>query len=350
MHSSSALAASRRAICCRVSSWILLAAFALLLAACGGGADDGATAEPVPSAGTRETTGRALDLAIDGDGMFVLESERGATRYSRYGRFDVDLDGRLVHASGARLVGQAPDAAESSAAGVLPVLALTMAPAASTRVRVVANLDARVEPKPEDFFPFDPRDANTFDHATSARLFDARGQTVFVTFYFRNVASGLWSVYLTANGVMVAGSAARLPLDGAATGPLTWTLDLPSVPTADRLDSTEPLPGVVFDFSGSSSFGSSFSVTELDHDGWPEGRLATIAVSPDGAVTLGYDNGQGRDGGRLLLAKFSVADRLVRRDDETWSCERDCRGPRLALPGSSLLGLLSPGVLETQSR
>ncbi len=54
--------------------------------------------------GTLEATGNPLDVAIHGEGFFVLsEEESGAFSYSRAGRFALDADGMLRNPSG-RLV------------------------------------------------------------------------------------------------------------------------------------------------------------------------------------------------------------------------------------------------------
>ncbi len=51
--------------------------------------------------GTLETTGNALDVAIDGEGFFALTDEAtGARRYSRAGRFTLDAQGMLRSPSG----------------------------------------------------------------------------------------------------------------------------------------------------------------------------------------------------------------------------------------------------------
>jgi len=49
-------------------------------------------------------TGNPLDLAINGDGFFVVETPEGV-RYSRNGRFSIDLDGNLVTGEGHKVLG-----------------------------------------------------------------------------------------------------------------------------------------------------------------------------------------------------------------------------------------------------
>ena len=58
----------------------------------------------VYSQGDRVTTGRELDLAIDGDGYFQIETAGGETAYTRDGSFQLDRDGNLVTRQGNLLV------------------------------------------------------------------------------------------------------------------------------------------------------------------------------------------------------------------------------------------------------
>ena len=52
------------------------------------------------SAGALESTGRSLDLAIDGYGFFSVVCTDGSTRYLRDGRLQLDADGKLVTLDG----------------------------------------------------------------------------------------------------------------------------------------------------------------------------------------------------------------------------------------------------------
>jgi len=51
------------------------------------------------SPGALEHTGNPLDVAIEGDGYFVVQTDAG-NRYTRNGRFQLDEDGQLVNAAG----------------------------------------------------------------------------------------------------------------------------------------------------------------------------------------------------------------------------------------------------------
>lgn len=54
--------------------------------------------------GRLEETGRPTDLALEGEGFFAVETERGV-RYTRDGSFVLDREGRLVASDGAPVLG-----------------------------------------------------------------------------------------------------------------------------------------------------------------------------------------------------------------------------------------------------
>ncbi len=57
------------------------------------------------SKGNLTHTGNSLDIAIDGDGFFTLETDKGM-RYTRNGQFQFSIDSEIVTDSGAKLIGQ----------------------------------------------------------------------------------------------------------------------------------------------------------------------------------------------------------------------------------------------------
>ncbi len=79
--------------------------------------------------GSAQMTGRATDLMIQGDGMFVLR--QGTEQlYSRAGAFTFDENGTLASPDGARVQGYALDASGAPTGGLTDVVLPTSIPAA----------------------------------------------------------------------------------------------------------------------------------------------------------------------------------------------------------------------------
>ncbi|WP_416398337.1 flagellar hook-basal body complex protein [Allohahella sp. A8] len=95
------------------------------------------------SQGAISITENGLDLAIDGEGFFVL-NDGGAQTFSRAGVTRVDKDGYVVNNTGARLQGFPADE-DGAVGGVLSDLRVdesALAPKRTTEVQAVINLDA----------------------------------------------------------------------------------------------------------------------------------------------------------------------------------------------------------------
>ncbi len=88
-------------------------------------------------------TEKELDLAINGNGLFVL-SQQGEIRYTRAGAFGLDSDGFVVSATEARLQGFPADAQGNigGIAGDIQIQTSNLDPRRTTMVESVLNLDA----------------------------------------------------------------------------------------------------------------------------------------------------------------------------------------------------------------
>lgn len=366
----------------RTGGWVLLAILLAGLTACGGGGgaskdDDSAAAEALPTSTETRQTGRPLDLALAGEGAFILgDPDSGERLYSRLGRFDIDADGWLIHAEGGRAQGAPPsnepiaahpddaraDAMEptgvpaSAAIEAAPLVAVrAMAPAATTRLTLVANLDGRS--LAAEGGPFDPDDSRTYNFATTFALHDAEGRSARLTAFFRcneraigYGAESHWEVHWQVGGVQLPSPPIVLRFDSSGRpvrdAAAERRLEVPVV-TMDDGTAFGPLASVALELDEVSNYGSLFSVYQSETDGHGPGTLQAAQIDAEGMLWLDYDNGQRRQGGQLLLAKFTVADRLHRRGDSAWVCGADCGAPIVDRPGRQLLGGLVPGALNT---
>ncbi|KZZ21009.1 flagellar biosynthesis protein FlgE, partial [Oleiphilus sp. HI0081] len=96
--------------------------------------------------GNVSLTDNNLDLAITGNGFFVL-SDQGEAKYSRAGQLGVDKDGFMVNNTGMRVQGFQADegGTVSGVLGDLVVDANDLPPSRSTNVEAALNLDSSEE-------------------------------------------------------------------------------------------------------------------------------------------------------------------------------------------------------------
>jgi flagellar basal-body rod protein FlgF len=96
------------------------------------------------SAGTLQTTGRDLDVAIEGEGFFAVEGRDGTEAYTRAGSFDISADGELITRTGLTVLGEggpitiAPDS--KVAIGRDGTVSATIAGQSAANVTVVGRL------------------------------------------------------------------------------------------------------------------------------------------------------------------------------------------------------------------
>ena len=315
----------------------LLAASILSLAGCGGAEEARSEGLAPPDSYNMVSSPRSLDVGINGEGFFVLQSPNGAERsYSRLGRLDLNAEGRLIHSDGSWVLGR------SNRPGLdaepLDRAPLEMRAQRTTRLQLEGNLDASDS---EVMTPFDARDGSTYNFSTSIEIHTPSPRILAVFFSKVSVAgSWAWTVHFSIDDRV---TVARLPLrfgpDGRlAPGAPTWV----HIPAGDA-----DLPqGIDVQLGAFTQYGARYSLSSMRQDGFAGGVLAHGQLEPDGRLTLHYSNGQYRSGGQLLLARFTVADRLLRSAQSSWHCGQDCAPPMLGTPGSALLGTLMSGALN----
>lgn len=282
-------------------------------------------------------TDNSLDLAINGEGFFVVEDSEGRF-YTRSGAFGLDRDGFVVNATGQRLLGfQVSDGTVTGATGPLSIRTTNLAPRASETIGVQVNLDAGSTAPTVDFNPDDP---NSYNNSTSLTVFDSLGQEHLATTFFRKTASNGWSAYLFLDDAQVGTADLNFGQDGGLTSPGLNAFGTVSVDTGAS-DMT-----LSVDFTGTTQFGADFGVNALSQDGYTTGRLSGIDINAQGVVLARFSNGKTSPQGQVLLANFGNPQGLQPAGDTLWTESTDSGPPLVGAPGTAALGLVQSGALE----
>ena len=241
--------------------------------------------------GDLQETGNATDVAIDGNGFFILRSGADSF-YTRAGQFEFDTDGYLVaRGTDARVAG-------IDASGNLSDISLTglrtNPPVPTTEVVLRNNLLA----------------GSTTHEVTDIKIVDSLGgsHTLKMTFTNNSVALRSWLVnIIDESGVEVATDAEiRFSGDGTpAEGFNTITVNY-KPDEAEGVD-INFLFGEPGSMDGATSF-STATASTLDFDsenGVPAGVLLSTAFDSDGVLTIQYTNGEESSSSRLALAWFN---------------------------------------------
>ena len=177
-----------------------------------------ASVEQQFSQGQIEFTNNNLDMAVSGEGFFIL-SENGNISYTRSGAFGVDKNGNIVNNQNQRLRGFLADELGNitGAQGDMQISNANLSPNATSDVDVTVNLDATATPPASAFVsgftPSTPPDPSTYNTSTSTTIFDSLGNSHILTSYFVKASQpNTWRVYTGIDGTDVTPTEATPPV------------------------------------------------------------------------------------------------------------------------------------------
>lgn len=254
------------------------------------------------SQGTLETTGSSTDLAIQGNGLFVLQAPNSTQQYySRAGAFAFNNNNILTDPSGNQVLGYGmSDMIKGTSNGVLGTIDLanfsTMAPKATATLSVAANLDSSSSVPAATWDPtlanFNPTTASNF--STSATVYDAQGNAKSLTLYFANTGANTWNLY-TYDGTTYTAAGAGTALTFSGT---TGALTNPSPATIST-------NGLTVDLTGTTQFASASAVSSQSQDGYAAGTETGVSIDSQGMVNVQYSNSQIQKVAQVALATFA---------------------------------------------
>jgi flagellar hook protein FlgE len=313
-------------------------------------------------------TDNGLDLAIDGDGFFVLNNG-GELRYSRAGQFGTDKDGFVVNNQGMRVQGFVADAA-GNLSGIrddLKIASDNLSPQRTTNLQTDLNLDAREQVlTATPPIPFNPLDPSTYNHVTATTIFDSLGNPHEVTqFYAKQTPTGTqsnWSLYLQVDGEDVGATdtsvdpavpAASLVFDqnGNLTSPANGVIPIANWEPKDGdgvSNGAASLGGAAFDLNlgSTTQYGANFGVNDQRQNGYTTGRLSGLDVSQQGVIFARYTNGQSKSLGQVALASFNNTNGLSPSGDTSWVETFESGQPVIGRPDTGTLGAIEASSVE----
>ena len=308
----------------------------------GGGVYVSATAKDF-SQGTFMNTNNPLDLALDGEGFFMVKADAGVTYYTRNGQFRLDANGDLINTLGMKIQGWMLDDVGNMSGSIGSVnVPMSMEPTMTTFVKLKepSNLDSRASVLPSG--GFDPNDSNTYNYVNSVAVYDSLGNPHTLDLYFvhADAATNSWDVHIYADGdttTQVGTSTLTFDSDGNLTG---------GSPTAVSVNltngATSPL-NINMQFDGMRQVASDF-IFYAEQDGNNKGDIMAISVSEDGVLKASYTNGKVKDIARLAIATFKDKEMLTRKGGWLYLPNQQTYTP-VIMPGG-VISKVRSGMLE----
>lgn len=320
--------------------------------------------------GTISSTGASLDMAINGNGFFVV-SDNGNKVYTRAGAFGTDKSGNIVDASGNKLMGYGTDSNGKVIDGVLTTLKVdtsALAPKATEMVSETMNLNS--SDTVPTVTPFDAADTDSYNYTFSTDIFDSQGNSHTMTQYFVKDDTNAWSMYSTVDGVNPADPTSTTPFKAALTfnsdgslktttssdmtvdsnGKMTLTNWVPAAKNASGVMASNGADaatgGVTLDMAKTSSYNTTSAVTAKSQDGYATGSLSSLSIDSEGNIFGSYSNGESKTIGQVALANFSNVQGLTPNGSTGWRESSASGVPVVGAPNSGTMGTLTAGSLE----
>ena len=263
----------------------------------------------IMSQGAIEPTGRSSDIAIQGEGLYVLSNGESQI-YTRVGSFELDADGNLVDSgTGFKVQGVNGDI-------TVPLGSNAATP--TTRVELAGNLNANAVDDPAT----SPADERVLD--TSFFIIDSLGgkHALDVTFTPATSANtGVWNyaVSAAASGTGETGKMVPLSASGTITFSSGGIIPVMTGPAASAGgfsfnpgNAAGSPQAFTIDFIALTGFAAFSNVSMKEQDGVPPGALSSFNIGSDGKVNGIFSNGLVQEIDTLKLATFSNPAGLLR--------------------------------------
>lgn len=135
--------------------------------------------------GSLVATGKTLDVAISGDGFYVMQDKNNQKFYSRMGQFSVNADEYVINEDGERLMGVKGVAVPNAASYTLEPVKIPKKTVGqfkpTTEIKFGANLPAQ---DPIVNKAFDPTDKSTYNASSIVTVYDSNGKPHNATSYY----------------------------------------------------------------------------------------------------------------------------------------------------------------------
>ncbi|WP_368543889.1 flagellar hook protein FlgE [Enterobacter soli] len=298
-------------------------------------------AQSISKSGSIFSSANSLDLAINGDGFFVMRDSAGATAYTRAGYMRTDSLGNLINNQGMYLQGYpvgANGAIQTGTVGNLTISSGSIPAKATSTLDFAANLNANEElPKTTTF---DPADESSYNHTDATQVYDSLGREHTLKQYFVKTGDNAWEVhYYMDDQKLDTTQTLTFTEQGVLQSPNGAINISADVTGANTID-------IALNYNGTTQFGSDFAVSKKNGNGYASGERTGQTIDKDGSVYATFSNGERLLQGQVVLATFANPNGLSSENGTTWTQTASSGAPLTGTPGTGLLGALSSNTLE----
>jgi flagellar hook protein FlgE len=348
-----------------------------------------ASIDTIHTQGSLQTTGVMTDLAIQGNGFFVL-AKGDQTLFTRAGAFGLDAEGRLVNpGNGLRVQGwnaQVVNGVEIlNTSGALDDLVIPVGskdPARATeQVFLACNLDKRLPEIPEGAA------AETIRQGTwrvEEKVYDSFGQQHIMRVEFTRVVGqpNQWQATVNVDPEAATPTNPAVGINPEGLQGNTFTVEFDNLGTLRRITDGQGNPSgeegllsmnVAFDVANATAgeggaptrqtfslnlgtagsvrntvtqFAEASSTKVFEQDGYGMGYLENFKIDQSGMITAVYSNGSTRTLGQIALATFTNPNGLEKTGETNFVASNNSGMANIGPSGIAGKGKLIAGALE----
>jgi flagellar hook protein FlgE len=312
----------------------------------------------ISAQGVLQYTTSVSDLAVNGNGFFVVQDPSGTPFMTRAGAFVPDGEGRLVNAAGFQLMAYSyengvPAATVNGFDGLEPVRIsdseMTATP--STEGFYTGNLPAGATPVAAADRPSTNSATAQYTAKSSLVAYDNLGNRMLLDVYFTNTGAGTWQVSVFDQAGATPGTS--FPYAGGALGSANLTFDNTTGKLTGAVDSVSlTIPsGAAFnlDLSQLSQLGAGFTVSGGATNGNAPSTIDKIQISQDGIIYAMYGDGSTKALYKIPLADVQSPDRLTVLAGNVYAQGTDSGPVRIGFANEGKLGSIVSGALESSN-
>jgi flagellar hook protein FlgE len=310
----------------------------------------------VSQQGTLESTTSPTDLAISGNGFFVVSNSGGQQFLTRAGSFVPDASGNLVNSAGFYLNGYSlangtPTMASNSLTGmqVVNINSSALSATPTTAGAFTANLPSTDAIIAAANLPSANTAASTYDEKTSMVMYNNLGGSQTIDLYMAQTSANTWEV--TAFDHSATSASGGFPY---TSGPLA-TQTLSFNPANGNLASTSAnsmsftVPGgatMSLDLAGMTQLAGSYAVSTSTANGNAAASVSSVTIATDGTLSYQLSNGSTVAAYKIPLADVPSPDNLLPQSGNVFSPNILSGQASVGTAGTGQLGTINSSELE----
>lgn len=293
--------------------------------------------------GSISSTGTTSNVAIDGDGFFVVDSG-GVSEYTRDGNFSLSSTGELLSSDGGTVMGY--PATNGVVNTNAPLTSLTVPVGeveqakSTTTVETTANLDS--DAVVGTVVPLD------------VKVYDSLGEAHTITINCTKTANNSWTYSASLESGAASGSS---NVTGTLTFDSNGNLTSPSsnVTGMNFTGMSDGASDLSFTWNLYPTVGSSSPLTQVaatsalsasSQDGYASGQYQSYAVNSDGSISVTFSNGNSIEVGQIALAMVNNEQGLDRVGSNTYATTLASGSASVGVAGAGGRGTLESSSLE----